>query len=238
MKVLGIDDMWLACFVKRYPGTLSYTTSPHTAFAKTFFRTINEHLESDEIQVNVDKLTVYPASSQMNHSGTPSLRYPNHYGPLSWTLRLKHQKTTIVIYVEPTTTFAAIKSHLLEILNETSPDGRFGGSELPEDFNLISFGLPIDNNDLSKGFTGLEIPELVVEKKDGEKKVVGGKDSVLNTTPEGAGLNDGSILVFKFRHEVTDEGDAMNLDEDRWDNVAQLPSYDEEYGSQAETAVD
>lgn len=70
------------------------------------------------------------------------------------------------------------------------------------------------------------------------KKKVGGKKSVLNC-PQGVGLKDGAALAFRFvegtGEKVTrvDDVDEMDVEEEDlvWDVV--LPTYDDEYGSQA-----
>ena len=76
----------------------------------------------------------------------------------------------------------------------------------------------------------MEIPELDGDDGIGGKKV-NGKNSVLNSTPLGAGLKDGAVLAFKFRNE-TEAKDELDLDDDNWDVV--LPNFEEEYGSQSQ----
>jgi len=104
---------------------------------------------------------------------------------------------------------------------------------IPLDASQIVFGVPIDKNDFSKGWVKLEIPETEIEDGPNGKKKVGGKKSVLNASPQGAGLKDGAVLAFRFRESGKEE-DEGDLDEDagKWDVM--IPSYDDEYGSQAE----
>ena len=57
---------------------------------------------------------------------------------------------------------------------------------------------------------------------------MGGKKSVFNASPAGAGLKDGGMVAFRFRggDERMDE-DGLDVDDDgEWDVV--MPSYEEE----------
>ena len=86
--------------------------------------------------------------------------------------------------------------------------------------------MPRDKNDPSKGWVALKIPEV----EDGDTKGKGvKKGSILNESPLGAGLKDGTMLAFKFT-KSTEEA-AMDLD-DGWDVI--IPSYDDEAGSQSQ----
>ena len=93
------------------------------------------------------------------------------------------------------------------------------------------FGIPVDKNDISKGWVGLDIPAVEVEDNLGSKKKVGGKKSVLNTSPAGAGLKDGGMLAFKFRGEdaLVDQ-DGLDMDDNDWDVI--MPTYEDEAQSQ------
>ena len=86
--------------------------------------------------------------------------------------------------------------------------------------------MPKDKNDPSKGWVPLKIPEV----EDGDTKGKGvKKGSVLNESPLGAGLKDGTMLAFRFTKGA--EEDGMDLD-DEWDVI--IPSYDDETGSQSQ----
>ena len=90
--------------------------------------------------------------------------------------------------------------------------------------------VPIDKNDLSRGWVGMDIPDLDGDGGIGGKKS-NGKNSVLNGSPLGAGLKDGAVLAFKFR-DAAEMKDELDLEDDHWDVV--LPSFEEEYGSQSQ----
>lgn len=91
----------------------------------------------------------------------------------------------------------------------------------------------MDKNDFSKGWVKLEIPETEIEDGASGKKKVGGKKSVLNASPQGAGLKDGAVLAFRFLTSGRKEDeDGLEDDVGKWDVM--IPSYEDEYGSQAE----
>lgn len=150
--------------------------------------------------------------------------------PQLWTLRFKQRKTTVLLYVEQTESFTSIKSELLKALKYPGHT-EFNGHDLPQDPEDIVLGLPVDKNDLTKGWVGLNIPATVVEDESGSKKNVGGKRSVLNASPLGAGLKDGATLAFKFRHEgAKTDDDGLDLDDSDWEVI--VPSYEDEQASQ------
>ncbi|MCJ1321314.1 hypothetical protein MMC15_006658 [Xylographa vitiligo] len=146
--------------------------------------------------------------------------------PQLWTLRLKQHKVTVLLFVEQTQSFSSIKADLLDALKGrgyTEINQRF----LPSDAENIILGIPVDRNDPSKGWVGLDIPAMDTEDEIGSKKKLGGKRSVLNASPLGAGLRDGSLLAFKFRSEdAKKDDDGLDLDDSDWDVI--MPSYDEE----------
>lgn len=145
--------------------------------------------------------------------------------PQHWTLRFKHHKTTVLLFVNQSQSFTSIKQELLDSLKSTGI-ADIGGNLLPSNPEAIVFGVPIDTNDIDKGWVPLEIPE--VSDTDTKGKGVK-KGSVLNQSPLGAGLKDGTMLAFKFKDP--DSQDIMDLDDD-WDVV--IPAYDDEAnGSQS-----
>ena len=128
--------------------------------------------------------------------------------------------------MEQTQSFSSIKSDLLHAL-KTRGYTEINQQSLPSNADDITLGLPIDKNDPSKGWVGLDIPAMDVEDETGSKKKVGGKKCVLNASPLGAGLRDGSLLAFKFRRvDAKRDDDDLDMDDSDWDVV--MPSYDEE----------
>ncbi|KAI9880816.1 MAG: hypothetical protein M1830_000252 [Pleopsidium flavum] len=151
---------------------------------------------------------------------------------LQWTLRFKQNKTTILLFVDPGQSFDSIKQDLLDALKKSGRT-ELNGEPVPSDSDHVLLGLPMDKNDLSKGWVKLEIPETEIEDGLGAKKKVGGKKSILNASPQGAGLKDGAVLAFRFSEsgdKVDEEG--LEVGYGKWDVV--IPSYEDEYGSQAD----
>ncbi|CAF9918684.1 MAG: hypothetical protein HETSPECPRED_003832 [Heterodermia speciosa] len=148
--------------------------------------------------------------------------------PSQWTLRFKYHRTTIILLVAPTASFSTIKSSLLTSIRATGltsipPDP----SPIPTSPDDVILGLPLDRNELDKGWIDLLIPEEDSTDTSGgqgagkgkkEKGTGVRKGSVLNESPLGAGLRDGDVVAFRWRKERGEEGE--------WDVV--IPSFDEE----------
>lgn len=146
--------------------------------------------------------------------------------PQLWTLRFKQHKVTVLLFVEQTQSFSSIKSDLLDALKGRGYT-EINQRSVPSDPEDIILGLPVDKNDLSKGWVGLDIPTMDVEDETGSKKKTGGNKSVLNASPLGAGLRDGSLLAFKFKSsDAKMDDDGLDMEDSDWDVV--MPSYDEE----------
>lgn len=155
-----------------------------------------------------------------------SLPTPEHI-----TLLFKNHKQTVLLSVLPTTPFPEIKSLLLAALksrNITSIDNTTISDD-PED---VEFGVLRNKKNPAEGWVPLEIKEMEVSDAKGGKRKVGGKKSILNESPAGASLGDGSMLAFRFRTEAKkdapeNEDDEMDIKDDPGWNVI-LPSYDDE----------
>ncbi len=144
--------------------------------------------------------------------------------PQQLTLRFKCHKTTILLLVAPHDSLTSIKAQLLEAMKVTHiPE--VGGQPLPTNPNDVLLGVPINKNEPSAGWTDLEIPQV----EDDTRKKGPKKSGVLNASPAGAGLKDGSVLAFKFRSEAPD-ADELGMGDNQWDVI--MPSFDDEEGSQ------
>ncbi|KAI9883452.1 MAG: hypothetical protein M1823_004786 [Watsoniomyces obsoletus] len=155
-----------------------------------------------------------------------------------WTLRFKNQRTTVLLYSRPDTSFNAIREELLTMLQTTNPSGEFNGATIPSEADDIILGIPNDHKDLQAGWKEVEIPEEESgdEKRPaGRRRKLGGENSTLDC-PRGVGLKDGAVLAFKFRSQSSDGQDHfMNGAKMDWDVV--VPSYDEDYGVSALNAA-
>lgn len=150
--------------------------------------------------------------------------------PQKWTLRFKQHKTTILLFVDQAQSFTSIKKDLLEAITKTGRTA-LNGQPLPTDPEDVIFGVPVEKNDPSRGWVRLEIPETEVQV-NGTSKKVGGKKSVLNSSPLGAGLRDGAMLAFRFQQDGKGgDEDGEDREDEEWDVL--IPSYEEEYGSQS-----
>lgn len=130
--------------------------------------------------------------------------------------------------VAPDDSFTSVKERLLEAAKATQIKA-INGQPLPSEPDDLILGVLIDENEPNEGWVGLEIPEL--EDDTGKK---GSKNSgVLNATPMGAGLRDGSVLAFRFRNEASDADDLV-MDDEKWDVV--MPDIDDDDGSQMNEA--
>lgn len=93
----------------------------------------------------------------------------------------------------------------------------------------VELGVPIERNNLNKGWVRLEIPEQEVTDNKGGKRTVGGKKSILNASPKGADLKDGHALAFRFTKAQSnvDEGDMeIEIDDPAWDVM--IAAYEDE----------
>lgn len=177
----------------------------------------DEALDPDYLLTRSHPLLLNHAHQTMSTSTAPS--------PLTWTLRLKHHKTTVLLHCDPLQTFQSIKTALLAALNETNPDGTLNNRVLPSSPHEIILGRPVDLNNPEEGF-------LLGEWE----KARGGLDA---GESEGAGKGKGkrksiAVLAFKWRgKDEEDEGDEdvevrLGEKEENWDVI--IPAYEDAYG--------
>ncbi|KAL8713333.1 MAG: hypothetical protein Q9220_002532 [cf. Caloplaca sp. 1 TL-2023] len=145
--------------------------------------------------------------------------------PQHFALRFKQHKITILLFVKPHDPLTSVKEKLLAAIKDRNIS-QIDGRSLPSDPQDIIFGVPIDKHDPSQGWVGLDIPGL----DDDERKKGGKKPSVLNATPIGAGLKDGSLLAFKFKQDGSG-GDDVDMNDNEFNVI--MPSFDDEVESQA-----
>lgn len=172
----------------------------------------------------------------------------------TWTLRLKHHKTTILLHADPIQKLSSLRAELLAALQQTNPSGELNGHPIPTSADDILLARPVDINDLRQGYTRLEQKTPFADDADAKGK---GKASTavatpgagakgkgkLTDCPQGVGLRDGGVVAFRFRGEDDgvkgdrdgEEGFEM-LEEDRegggeaWDVV--VPTIEETYAEE------
>lgn len=178
--------------------------------------------------------------------------------PQTWTLRLKHHRTTILLHVDPLQSLSSIKSELLKAVSQTHPDGTLNNVTIPQRASDVMLAKPVDINDLEAGWESLE-PKGVIDGvfedegagkgkgkvsmvKNNKTAATGGKNA-LRDCPQGVGLRDGGVVAFKFRVQDAEkdgrvrgdvDGDAVidigeeEEENEKWDVV--VPSLEETYG--------
>ncbi|KAI9803467.1 MAG: hypothetical protein M1825_001810 [Sarcosagium campestre] len=143
---------------------------------------------------------------------------------MQWTLRFKNKKTTVVLFAERTDSFRNIKTELLRMLQSLQATHNLGDTA-PSDPDAIILGVPKDPSDLQKGWKRLEIPTDGSEDAQPMKgkKVVGNKSL---DCPEGAKLQDGATLAFRYRANLNGtKGNAFNGSDD--DELSDLDEEDD-----------
>jgi hypothetical protein len=175
--------------------------------------------------------------------------------PQTWTLRLKSRKTTVLLHVDPLSTFGSIKSQLYEALKETGiKDSESGESILlPESPSDIQLGRPVDVHDAQQGFQVGEWEIAADEAEDdggkGKGKAKAGTSSKsgaaagvsnVKDCPKGAGLKDGAVLAFRWAGDgIWDGGDDLvqevGDDSNMWG--VKLASFEDAYGVNNEADV-
>ena len=132
----------------------------------------------------------------------------------------------------PSETIATAKESLLNALQSRGLQD-INGDIIPEDPSEIEFGIPVDKNDLEKGWTRLEIEGPAFDNEDVPKRGAA-KKSTGAPTLQAAEIRNGQPIAFRFRKpkgesEETGMGDEMidlELDDPGWDVV--VPSLDDE----------
>lgn len=150
---------------------------------------------------------------------------------VTWTIRFKYNKTTVLLHADPLQTFDSLKEDLLSALKQTNKDGLLHGHPLPESADEIILGKAVDVFDLSKGFSRLDVSEVDDVDADAKKKGRPAKDAAGKETLKGAGLRDNAVLAFKWGEDaVMIDKEGMEVGEEQWD--VQVPTYEDAYGAE------
>ncbi|KAJ4299722.1 hypothetical protein N0V90_004968 [Kalmusia sp. IMI 367209] len=171
----------------------------------------------------------------------------------TWTLRLKSHKTTVLLHIDPLQTFSTIKSQLYHALQETELKDAEGESILlPSSPSDIEFGRPVNPNEANKGFELGEWEYSPLEEEDTEdvkgkgkakavrpKKAEAGGAAGVKDCPKGAGLRDGAVLAFRWKHSGSEETEDIEMEDGRKTDMwgVKLASYEDSYGVENETDV-
>ncbi|KAI5359657.1 hypothetical protein Slin15195_G072870 [Septoria linicola] len=156
---------------------------------------------------------------------TPSAR--------TWTLRFKNHTSTVLLEVDPLQRLGAVREELLHALIEATPGGKLNGHDVPKNADYIKLGIANDRNELSKGYSSIEVElEDVNESGKGKGKAAVGKTksgfAALKDCPQGIGLKNGDVVAFKFidaDHDIHGEDSEEFVEE--WDVV--VPTIEDSY---------
>ncbi|KAI1743218.1 hypothetical protein F4680DRAFT_409536 [Xylaria scruposa] len=122
------------------------------------------------------------------------------------SIRFKHGKHTIFLFVDPMATFSHVQEELLDVLKERCPNGiTTSGSlketELPSTASQIKFAVLKDKTDPTQGWKPLTFE--------------------LDDTPVDKGFQDNMTVAFTIAPDDADEVDEADFE-------VEFPSYDEE----------
>jgi hypothetical protein len=155
--------------------------------------------------------------------------------PHTWTLRFKHNRSTILLEVDPLQKMSSIRAELLQAIKETNPTGKLNNQDIPSSSEDIVFGRAVDRNNLKLGFQAIEQDTSEADPKGKGKAAATGtvKSKALGADvkdcPQGAGLKNADVVAFKFKTGKEDE-DEDELQAEEWDVVA--PTMEDTYGDE------
>ncbi|PGH01079.1 hypothetical protein AJ80_09062 [Polytolypa hystricis UAMH7299] len=141
--------------------------------------------------------------------------------PSSWTLRFKNFNVTVLLLVSPVQPFSEIKETLLKALKVRNI-AEIDGEPVPDDPSEIEFGVPVDRNNLEKGWKKLELATHT------GRKGAGGRRAVQISTPQGADLRDSQAVAFRFHKATPGEEDELDIDLDDPGWNVLIPTYEDE----------
>lgn len=161
--------------------------------------------------------------------------------PQTWTLRLKSRKTTVLLHIDPLSTFDSIKAQLYTALRDTGlKDPETGASiPLPHSSSDIQLGRPIDTHDAQQGFQLGEWERPAEESEEDGGKGKGkakakAKTSGVEDCPKGAGLRDGAVLAFRWAGDGIWDGGEEVVERDIGEGAdmwgVKLASFEDAYG--------
>ncbi|KAL1994510.1 hypothetical protein VTN49DRAFT_1980 [Thermomyces lanuginosus] len=149
--------------------------------------------------------------------------------PLSWTLRFKKHKTTVLLMLPAEESIDSTKEKLLHALKARDTK-EINGDPVPDDPSDIELGVPIDPNEPNKGWTLLEPDDHTEEANGGTKKSTARSKAAMKPTLQSVNIRNNQAIAFRFRQRRDEQDDLDDLerqiDDPGWDVV--LPSLDDE----------
>ena len=150
--------------------------------------------------------------------------------PVTWTIRLKYHKTTILLHADPLQSVQRLKQDLLDALRAIKPSPTFlNGRSLPSSASRIQLAKPCDVLDPTSGWELIEESDdatLQANGPDGKAKgKAKAKPNSSEFTVKAVGIRDNIALAFRWPDkESMDEG----LEDEEWDVV--IPAFEDIYG--------
>lgn len=118
----------------------------------------------------------------------------------------------------PNESITSTKASLLKALNSRGLT-EINGDPIPDDPSDVEFGVPVDKNDLEKGWTRLEVEESVFGKEESSsiRKGAAGKksNSGAAVSLQAADLRNGQSIAFRFRQRREESGQDESKGEDQ-----------------------
>lgn len=101
------------------------------------------------------------------------------------------------------------------------------GDPIPEDPSELEFGIPIDRNELEKGWIRLGVPAEENSDSATEKPGAGRpKKGSLTDSLQAADIRDGQAIAFRFRKIAHGEDEDSDFEDPGWDVL--IPSLDDD----------
>jgi hypothetical protein len=145
-----------------------------------------------------------------------------------WTLRLKRGKKTILVFADPAQSLRSLKQNLIDALKATNPSDKIDGQVIPPSPSEVELAKPIDQLDISQGWTLLDPPSLDDElgPEDTHNK---GKSRAKSKSRDPClkelGIKENHVLAFRFREPESDDSDETLGDDPGW--KVEIPVYED-----------
>jgi hypothetical protein len=149
--------------------------------------------------------------------------------PLSWTLRFKKHKTTVLLVLPSTESIQSTKGKLLAAVKARGVK-EINGDPVPDDPSEIEFGVPVDRNELEKGWTRLDTEGSEFISGDAPHASSARRKHKPNITLRSADIKDGQPIAFRFRNSVEMDENRdeleLELEDPGWDVI--IPTLDDD----------
>ena len=149
---------------------------------------------------------------------------------LDLTLRFKKHKTTVLLILPSLESIESTKEKLLKAL-KTRGILEINGDPVHNDSYDIVLGVPVDRNELEKGWTRLDFDDPDITGGEAMTNGAGRKKRKPDMSLGSADIRDGQPIAFRFRRpreEVQDMDEVeleLELEDPAWDVI--IPALDD-----------